>query len=99
ALAKLEAICEAQGGMRVPPVAAHTHVIGAPHAGHINAIDNRLLSRVAKLAGAPDVKAAGVELLVRLDQRVERGQPLLRVHAESRGDLDYALEFASRHAG
>jgi thymidine phosphorylase len=99
ALAKLEAICEAQGGMREPPVAAHTHVISTPHGGRINAVDNRLLSRVAKLAGAPDAKAAGVELLVRLDQHVERGQPLFRVHAMSRGDLDYALEFAGRHAG
>lgn len=97
ALAKLEAICEAQGGMRALPAAGHTHEICAAHAGRVSAIDNRLLSRVAKLAGAPTAKAAGLELLVRLDAAVVRGQPLFRVHAENRGDLDYALEFAGRH--
>jgi len=65
----------------------------------VNAIDNRLLSRVAKLVGAPSAPAAGLELLVRLDDAVVRGQPLFRVHAENRGDLDYALEFTARHAG
>jgi len=99
ALAKMEAICEAQGGMREPAVAAQTHELTAPHAGHVAAIDNRLLSRVAKLAGAPHAQTAGLELLVRLDDRVTRGQPLFRLHAENRGDLDYALEFAERHPG
>ncbi|HLW73682.1 MAG TPA: thymidine phosphorylase family protein [Gammaproteobacteria bacterium] len=99
ALAKLEAICDAQGGMRQPPVATHTHDVAAMHAGRITAIDNRLLSRAAKLAGAPHAKAAGLELLVRLDERVSRGQPLFRLHAENAGDLDYALEFVQRHPG
>ena len=97
ALAKLEAICEAQGGMREPRLSDHTHEITAEHAGHVVSIDNRLLSRVAKLAGAPHAKAAGLELLVRLDERVGRGQALYRVHAENRSDLDYAMEFARRH--
>ena len=96
---RMQAICEAQGGMREIPRAAQTHEIAAPHAGRVNAIDNRLLSRVAKLAGAPSAPAAGLELLVRLDDEVVRGQPLFRLHADSPGDLGYALEFASRHAG
>jgi thymidine phosphorylase len=96
---RMQAICEAQGGMREIPRAEQTHEITAPHAGRINAVDNRLLSRVAKLAGAPGAPAAGLELLVRLDDSVVRGQPLFRLHAENHGDLDYALEFAARHAG
>ncbi|MGE5624521.1 MAG: thymidine phosphorylase family protein [Bacillota bacterium] len=99
ALAKMEAICEAQGGMREPPRATQTHEITAHHAGRVTAIDNRLLSRAAKLAGAPQAKAAGLELLVRLDENVTRGQPLYRLHAENRGDLDYTLEFVARHPG
>ena len=99
ALAKMEAICEAQGGMREPHLADHTHDVGAEHAGRVTSIDNRLLSRVAKLAGAPHAKSAGLELLARLDEKVSRGQPLFRVHAENRSDLDYALEFVQRHTG
>jgi thymidine phosphorylase len=96
--AKLQAICEAQGGLREIPKAAHMHEVCATHAGHVSGIDNRLLSRAAKLAGAPVAKGAGLDLLVRLDERVTRGQPLFRLQAENAGDLDYALEFVGRHA-
>jgi thymidine phosphorylase len=96
---KMQAICEAQGGMREIPRAAQMHEVLAPRAGHVSAIDNRLLSRVAKLAGAPAVPAAGLELLVRIDDPVAKGQPLFRIHADSLGDHDYVLEFVQRHTG
>jgi thymidine phosphorylase len=94
ALRKFEAICRAQGGMRAPPVAPHTLAIEAPRAGVVSGIDNRRLARVAKLAGAPAAKAAGLDLLVRLGDTVAAGQPLYSLHAASRGELEYALAFA-----
>ncbi len=66
AWAKFQRICEAQGGMRVPPKAQFRKSLTAPREGVLTAIDNRRLSRLAKLAGAPQDKAAGVELHVRL---------------------------------
>jgi thymidine phosphorylase len=92
--AKFRRICEAQGGMRTPPVSSHRHEIKAHNAGRIVAVDNRRLARVAKLAGAPDDKAAGVELHVSLGEEIERGHPLYTIHAEAPGELDYALEYA-----
>ena len=94
AAAKFRRICEAQGGMRTPPVASHRHPVCASHAGRVVAVDNRRLARVAKLAGAPDDKAAGVELHVTLGHEIERGHPLYTIHAETPGELDYALEYA-----
>ena len=94
ALRKFEGICDAQGGMQSPPVAPHTHVVEATRAGVVSHIDNRRLARVAKLAGAPAAKAAGLELLVRLGDAVVAGQPLFTLHAESPGEVDYALAFA-----
>ena len=90
ALEKFEAICAAQGGERTPPVAPLTHVVGATRSGRLASIDNRRLARLAKLAGAPDAHAAGVELHVRLDAMVQREQPLFTIHAETPGELDYA---------
>lgn len=90
---KFEAICEAQGGMRVPPQAAHTHVIAAPTSGPVISIDNRRLARVAKLAGAPQSPAAGLNLHTPVGTRVERGQPLFTLHAETPGELAYALAY------
>jgi thymidine phosphorylase len=80
--------------MRVPPVAQHRHTVTASRAGRVEAIDNRRLAKLAKLAGAPEDKAAGLELHVRVDSKVERYQPLYTVHAQAAGELDYALEYA-----
>jgi thymidine phosphorylase len=80
--------------MREPPRAAYTHVLPALHLGHVTAIDNRRLARLAKLAGAPKAPAAGLELHAPLGTLVRPGQPLLTLHAESPGELAYALAYA-----
>ncbi len=92
---KFVRICEAQGGIRMPPRAAHVHPLIATRDGRVTRIDNRRLARLAKLAGAPEAKAAGVHIKVRLGQEVERGQTLLEVHAETFGELAYALDYAA----
>jgi len=93
AWAKFQAICAAQGGMREVPLAAHRHPIVAKQAGIVTNIDNRRISRVAKLAGAPTDKVAGVDLHVPRGTRIEVGQPLFTVHAQAPGQLDYALNY------
>lgn len=90
AWAKFQAICEAQGGMREPPRAAHTRDVLAAARGRVMAIDNRRLARAAKLAGAPAAPAAGALMHVRAGNVVERGQPLFTLHAGSPGELDWA---------
>jgi thymidine phosphorylase len=95
ARAKFEAICTAQGGMRTPPIAAQKHPLSAPHDGRIVHIDNRKLARLAKLAGAPGAKAAGIHMEVRLGQEVRRGEPLLHLHADTPSELAYALDYAA----
>lgn len=91
---KFLAICLAQGGFREPGRAPYTHDITADRPGKVTAIDNRLLAKVAKLAGAPYDPTAGLECLVKLDDQVEKGSVLVRVHAESKGELAYALAYA-----
>lgn len=92
---KFDAIREAQGGARTPPVAAQTRPILAERAGLVSAIDNRRIARIAKLSGAPRARSAGVDLHVRLGDRVSAGQPLATLHAESPGELDYASEYVA----
>ncbi|QNM96260.1 thymidine phosphorylase family protein [Chitinimonas koreensis] len=91
---RFQAICEAQGGMRTLPRAPLTETMTAPAPGRVSAIDNRVLARIAKLAGAPQSPAAGLDLHVRLDDAVEAGQPLYTLHAEAPGELRYALAYA-----
>ncbi len=35
-------------------------------------------------------------MAVRLGDEIDRGQPLLHVHAETSGELAYALDYAAR---
>lgn len=93
ALKKFEAICEAQGGMREPQFAEFRHVVEAGHDGIITNIDNRLIARVAKFAGAPDTPAAGVDLHTPLGTRVEKGMPLYTIHSNTPGEMEYTLNY------
>lgn len=95
ALRKFYAICEAQGGFREPGTAPLTHRLVAERGGTVASIDNRIVARIAKLAGAPRAKTAGLEIHVKLGETVSRGQPLMTLHGESRGEMDYALAYAA----
>lgn len=97
ALAKFTEICEAQGGMRTPPRARFEEPVVSTRIGRVQAIDNRSLARVAKLAGAPKTPAAGLELHVRVGDHVERGQPMFTLHGDARGQLAYARSYVETH--
>ena len=97
AWSKFQAICRAQGGLREPGRAPFTHPILATQTGRVARIDNRLLARAAKMAGAPHAKTAGLWLGAHVGDRVERGAPLFVLHAGSQGELAYALDFVARH--
>ena len=84
-------ICEAQGGLREPPKAPFQRQLTAHQRGIVSEVDNRRIARLAKLAGAPKVPTAGLDLHVRVGDRVARDQPLLTIHAQTAGELDYAL--------
>jgi len=98
AWAKFQRICEAQGGMRVPPVAEYRRPVLATRSGRIATLNNRRLAKVAKLAGAPDAKAAGLDMHVRLGSEVRAGDALYTIHAQTPGELDYALDYACANA-
>ena len=98
AWAKFQRICEAQGGMRVPPDSRYRRDLTANSEGILAEIDNRRIARLAKLAGAPQDKAAGIELHVRLGDRIVPGMPLCTVHAEAPGELAYALNYAGANS-
>jgi thymidine phosphorylase len=95
---KFQRICNAQGGLREPPCAACTEALLATRGGIVTRIDNRRLARLAKLCGAPESPAAGVRLDARLGQEVAAGDLLLRLFANSPGELAYAMDYA-RSAG
>jgi thymidine phosphorylase len=94
---QFQRICAAQGGLREIPVAPLVHIVRATRAGRVSGIDNRVLARIAKLAGAPTSPVAGLDLHVHLDTWVERDQPLFSIHAAAPGELRYARTYQTEH--
>lgn len=90
---KFTAICKAQGELKEPKLAKYKHEIKACQAGVIASIDNRRLAKIAKLAGAPNNEASGIDFLAPIGTRVEQEQVLYVIYAESEGALNYALEY------
>lgn len=100
ALARFEAIVAAQGARPVrPPPGPLVHEATAPRDGVVTAIDCYRMARIARLAGAPMAKGAGVDLLRKLGEPVRRGEPLYRIHAEVPAELGFARALAEQDSG
>ncbi len=96
---KFIAICEAQGGFSLPPAAEYSHPVFAERDGLVTHIDNRILARLAKFAGAPAAKSAGIKILVHLGEKVEKETLLFTLYSESVGELNYALDYMRASEG
>ncbi len=97
---KMQDIISAQGARAEPPKAATLqHTVEAPRDGVVTAIDNLRIARIARLAGAPMDKAAGVDLHKKLHDHVSKGEPIYTLHAEFRADYQFALNAIERNSG
>ncbi|MDA7087110.1 thymidine phosphorylase family protein [Pseudomonas sp. SA3-5] len=103
ALSKMRAIITAQGASafdpQQPQLAPLSFDIAAPRTALVIGIDNLQLARIARLAGAPKVQGAGVDLLRKLGEPVQAGEPLYRVYAAYPADLEFARQACARHCG
>lgn len=95
---KFERIRNLQGRRELPNPGKCTQEIRAQQRGHVRAIHNKLIARLAKLAGAPRDAGAGVYLLKHVGEPVASGEPILRVHAQNTEALGFALRFWGEHA-
>ena len=99
ALEKMREIIEAQGGdPEVEPEdlepSRRWADLEAEEEGRVLWINNHHIAEIARIAGTPSDKGAGIMLRVKLGDHVKRGEPLMRVYAESSKRLEEALELA-----
>lgn len=93
---KFKAIAKGQGGLHEPVIGGFSHCVRAEYTGYVTAIDNRQLARLAKLAGAPRDKGAGIMLHTSLEKLVNKEQALFTIYAESPGELRYAVSLLNK---
>ncbi len=100
ALTKMQDIIEAQGRQeqRFEP-GSLVQEVPADRAGVVVAIDNYQMARIARMAGAPMDKGAGVDLLKKLGDQVEKGELLYRIHASFPADFRFASALVESDTG
>jgi len=97
ALKKMQDIITAQGASTAfPEPAKLQYQVMAPTAGFVTAIDNKQIAHIARLAGAPMDKAAGVDLHKKLHDPVEKGELLYTLYAEFPADFQFAKQAVSQ---
>ncbi len=103
ALAKMNAIIQAQGSKSFdhnnPPLGALTFDVRATESGVVTGVDNLQVARIARVAGAPKVIGAGVDLLRKLGDPVSVGDILYRVYAGFQSDLAFARQACAKSTG
>lgn len=73
--------------------------VRAAKAGRVTGIDCQRIARIARLAGAPMDKGAGIDLLHKVGALVRAEEALYRIHASSETGLGFAREMALEHTG
>ncbi|MEM4367005.1 MAG: AMP phosphorylase [Candidatus Anstonellales archaeon] len=96
AMEKMREIIKLQGGN--PNIKAEDIKIGrysyqvkSKKAGKISHIDNKRVNKLARAAGAPFDKGAGIYLHRSVGEKVEEGDVLFTIYAESEDKLDFAV--------
>ncbi|MCD6458833.1 MAG: AMP phosphorylase [Thermoproteales archaeon] len=92
---KLREIIEAQGGdpnvkPEDIPIGDKKVIIRSQKKGRVLWINNAAIAKIARAAGAPKDKGAGVRLFVKLGEYVREGDPLFEIRAE----VGYKLQAA-----
>jgi thymidine phosphorylase len=96
----MQAIIDAQGPSACRnDVGKLTFDVAAANDGRISEINCLQLNRLGRTAGAPVAKGAGIKLFSKVGDRVEKGQPLYRIHAYDQSELDLAATAAKANCG
>jgi len=93
---KMVEIVKAQGGKEIAAedikIGKYAYDILSAKNGRVTGIDNVFISRIARIAGAPHDKGAGIYLYKHVGDKVKRGEKLFTIYAEGMHELEYAKD-------
>ncbi len=95
---KMLEIIKAQGGKEISPdkikIGEYSYDVVSKKSGRLNGIDNMLISKIARIAGAPHDKGAGIYIYKHVGSKLRKGEKLYTIYSESKRELDYSKELA-----
>ncbi|PIN84885.1 MAG: AMP phosphorylase [Candidatus Diapherotrites archaeon CG11_big_fil_rev_8_21_14_0_20_37_9] len=101
ALEKMKEIIKAQGGKifssKDIEISKMTKIVYSERSGEISSINVSLMNKIARIAGAPANKTAGVMLKIEEGEKASKGQELFEVYSENERKLEAAYNFAKKN--
>ena len=98
AYSKMVEIIKAQNGKEIAAedikIGKYSYDVLSSKSGRVIAIDNILISRIARIAGAPKDKGAGIYLYKHVGYKVKKGEKLFTIYSESKHEFEYARDVA-----
>jgi putative thymidine phosphorylase len=94
ALKKFSEIIKAQGGTvdHLKPAKFKKNILANKN-GAIKEIDNKKINSLARIAGSPLDKAAGLYLYKHVGEKIKKGEKILTIYSESKSRLKESLRF------
>ena len=99
ALAKMNQIIAAQGKQTKPELGKYKYPVRSAKNGKIVEIDNDVIAKVARIAGAPTDKGAGLYLSKKIHDSVKKGDLLYTIYALNEFKLNLTKEFLRKNNG
>ena len=100
---KLVEIIKAQGKKCINPdkinVGEYIYDYKAQKTGKIMSITNSYISKVARIAGAPEDIGAGIYLHNHVGDEVRKGEVIFSIFAHNKKELDFAIQESLRSGG
>jgi AMP phosphorylase len=98
---KLREIIAAQGGdPSIKPedieVGKEMMEITTEETGRVQWINNRAIAQIARAAGAPKTKSAGVLLTKKLGDKVKKGDTIFKIYSQGSHKLEYAIQVTQK---
>ena len=95
---KMVEIIKAQGGKEIAAedikIGKLSYDVLSAKTGRVSNINNVHISRIARIAGAPHDKGAGIYLHKHIGGKVKKGEKLFTVYSESMHEFEYAKDVA-----
>jgi len=65
--------------------------------GFITSVRNEYVNRIAKIAGCPGIKEAGIVIERKIGQKAEKGEIIFKIYSYNEKRLKEAVEFYNSH--
>src|SRR3989338_3472124 len=99
ALKKMNEIIEAQGKKVMHKMGQYGIAVKSGKIGRVKEIDNEIIAKIARIAGAPDDKGAGIFIIKKVHDMIKKGDLLYTVYAETKFKQELVQEFLKDNKG